>query len=153
MLIIFGVSFELPLLLIMMNQIGMVSSAKLSQWRRYSIFGMVVFAGLVVPGNDPITMLALAVALILLYELSVQITKIHDRRQAKREALIGLSDDEASTLPQDLAGSGGLDHEISPVGVAAPIPAPQAMPRTPRPSPADPPARPAAGPLDMGDAT
>jgi sec-independent protein translocase protein TatC len=153
MLIIFGVSFELPLLLIMMNQIGMVSSAKLSQWRRYSIFGMVVFAGLVVPGNDPITMLALAVALIMLYELSVQITKIHDRRKAKREALIGLSDDEASTFPQDLAGSGGLDHEISPVGVAAPIPAPQAMPRTPRPSPADPPARPAAGPLDMGDAT
>ena len=51
MLIIFGVSFELPLLLIMLNQIGMISSAKLSKWRRYSIFGMVVFAGLVVPGQ------------------------------------------------------------------------------------------------------
>ena len=63
----------------------MVSSAKLAKWRRYSIFGMVVFAGLVVPGNDPITMLALAIALILLYELSVQVTRIHDRRAAKRE--------------------------------------------------------------------
>ena len=103
MLIIFGVSFELPLLLIMLNQIGLVSSAKLAKWRRYSIFGMVVFAGLVVPGNDPITMLALAIALILLYELSVQVTRIHDRRKAKREALVGLSDDEASALP-DAAG-------------------------------------------------
>jgi sec-independent protein translocase protein TatC len=80
MLIIFGVSFELPLLLIMLNQIGLVSHAKLKQWRRYSIFGMVVFAGLVVPGNDPITMLALAIALILLYELSVQVTRVHDKR-------------------------------------------------------------------------
>ena len=84
MLIIFGVSFELPLLLIMLNQIGLVSHAKLKKWRRYSIFGMVVFAGLVVPGNDPITMLALAIALILLYELSVQVTRIHDRRAAKK---------------------------------------------------------------------
>ena len=142
MLIIFGVSFELPLLLIMMNQIGMVSSAKLSKWRRYSIFGMVVFAGLVVPGNDPVTMLALAVALILLYELSVQVTGIHDRRKAKREALAELSDDEASALPQDMAGSPGLDHEVAPVGAAAPIPAPQPAGRAPQ-TPV-PPTRPAA---------
>ena len=89
MLIIFGVSFELPLLLIMLNQIGMISSAKLSKWRRYSIFGMVVFAGLVVPGNDPVTMLALAMALILLYELSVQVTRIHDRRAAQARRVGG----------------------------------------------------------------
>jgi hypothetical protein len=99
LLLIFGVSFELPLLLIMLNQIGLISSAKLSKWRRYSIFGMVVFAGLVVPGNDPVTMLALAMALILLYELSVQVTRIHDRRAAKREQFAELADDEASALP------------------------------------------------------
>ena len=98
MLIIFGVSFELPLLLIMLNQIGLVTSAKLAKWRRYSIFGMVVFAGLVVPGNDPVTMGALAVALILLYELSVQVTKIHDRRLTKRQANAALSDDQASPM-------------------------------------------------------
>jgi len=106
MLIIFGVSFELPLLLIMLNQIGMVSGAKLAKWRRYSIFGMVVFAGVVVPGNDPITMGALAIALCLLYEVSVQVTRIHDKRKAKRLAADGLSelsDDEASALPDAVA--------------------------------------------------
>ena len=69
------------------------------KWRRYSIFGMVVFAGLVVPGNDPITMLALAIALILLYELSVQVTRIHDRRAPSGSRLAELADDEASALP------------------------------------------------------
>ncbi len=144
MLIIFGVSFELPLLLIMLNQIGLVSGAKLAKWRRYSIFGLVVFAGLVVPGNDPVTMLALAIALVLLYELSVQITRVHDKRVAKRTAVAALSDDEASELP-DVGTADAPDDErgVQPVAAAAPIPAPEPM----RPSAA----RRSAD--DLGDAT
>ncbi|MEP6561942.1 MAG: twin-arginine translocase subunit TatC, partial [Nakamurella sp.] len=114
MLIIFGVSFELPLLLIMLNQIGLVTSAKLAKWRRYSIFGMVVFAGLVVPGNDPVTMGALAVALIVLYEFSVQVTRIHDKRLAKRQAVAALSDDDASPIAE-LAGVDSTDLQTQPV--------------------------------------
>jgi sec-independent protein translocase protein TatC len=133
MLIIFGVSFELPLLLIMLNQIGLVSHAKLKKWRRYSIFGMVVFAGLVVPGNDPITMLALAIALILLYELSVQVTRIHDRRASKKAGLAELADDEASALPDLLTDTdlgADRDLEVQPVAAATAIPEPERM--TPR---------------------
>ena len=149
MLIIFGVSFELPLLLIMLNQIGMISSAKLSKWRRYSIFGMVVFAGLVVPGNDPVTMLALAMALILLYELSVQVTRIHDRRAAKRERFAELADDEASELPETgPADDRDPDLVTAPVAAAAPIPAPEPMP--PRPTTVRPVVRRSD---DLGDVT
>ncbi len=126
MLIIFGVSFELPLLLIMLNQIGAVTSAKLAHIRRYAIFGMVVFAGLVVPGNDPVTMGALAAALIVLYELSVQITGLHDRRLAKRHARSELSDDQASAL-SDL-GTSGNDHDVQPVAPATLITAPGPVP-------------------------
>ncbi|WP_395727013.1 twin-arginine translocase subunit TatC [Nakamurella sp.] len=86
MLIIFGVSFELPLLLIMLNSAGVLTGERLARSRRYAIFGLVVFAGLVVPGNDPITMGALAVALILLYEVAVQVTRRRDRRIAGRRA-------------------------------------------------------------------
>ena len=114
MLIIFGVSFELPLLLIMLNQIGLVSHANLKKSRRYSIFGMVVFAGLVVPGNDPITMGALAVALVVLYEFSVQIARVHDNRLDRRQAT-ALSDDEASALPLDSPLS---DSSVQPIGSA-----------------------------------
>ncbi|WP_420121790.1 twin-arginine translocase subunit TatC [Nakamurella sp.] len=99
MLIVFGVSFELPLLLIMLNRMSVVSHAQLGSWRRYAVFALVVFAGLIVPGNDPITMLALAVSLITLYELSVQVARIHDRRLARRRATHALPDDSPSILP------------------------------------------------------
>jgi len=114
----------------MLNQIGMISGAKLAKWRRYSIFGMVVFAGLVVPGNDPITMGALALALILLYEVSVQVTRIHDKRKAKRLAADGLSelsDDEASALPDAVGGTDG----VQPVAAAGPVPQAEPLPRPP----------------------
>lgn len=102
LLLIFGVSFLLPLLLVMLNQIGMLSAAKLSAARRYAAFGIVVFAGLVVPGNDPFTMLALALSLIILYELSVQICRVHDKRRARNraaETFSDLPDDQASPMP------------------------------------------------------
>ncbi len=127
MLIIFGVSFELPLLLIMLNQIGVLSSAQLKAWRRYSVFAMVVFAGLVVPGNDPITMGALAAALILLYEFAVQITRIHDRRVDRRASMSDVPDDEPSVLSDIMPGSIAAERDIEPVGAATPITAPSPL--------------------------
>ena len=73
---------------------------------------MVVFAGLVVPGNDPITMLALAIALILLYELSVQVTRVHDKRAGKKAGLAELADDEASALPIPLADDPAASRDL-----------------------------------------
>ncbi len=134
MIVIFGVSFELPLLLIMLNRIGVVSGARLAGWRRYAIFGLTVFAGLVVPGNDPITMLALAVSLALLYELSVQVALLYDRRARRREARSELADDEAtplSDLPPSPVGA-TADTRVQPVAGAAPVAPPQPVPgRTP----------------------
>ncbi len=105
----------------MMNQVGLVTGAKLAKWRRYSIFGMVVFAGFVVPGNDPITMGALAVALIVLYELSVQVARIHDRRLARRRVTMALIDNAASPL-SEIAGNGAVtDLQTQPIGAPNPI--------------------------------
>ena len=128
LLIIFGVSFELPLLLIMLNMIGLIKGAKLAKARRYSIFGIVVFAALVVPGNDPITMSALAVSLTVLYELAVQVTKVHDKRKVARlgaDGLVNLSDDEASPSPVTAGAHGGTEASASiegPMPVEAPTP-------------------------------
>ncbi len=99
MLIIFGVSFELPLLLIMLNAAGVLTGERLARSRRYAIFGLVVFAGLVVPGNDPITMGALAVALVVLYEVAVQVSRMHDRRIARRRDRTEVPDGEAGRIP------------------------------------------------------
>lgn len=126
MLLIFGISFLLPLLLIMLNLIGVVTGKKLGEIRRFAYFGLVVFTGLVVPGNDPLTMLALAVALCLLYEFSVQFAKIHDKRKAKRlatESFTDLDDDTASPTP---VAAGALNASDSPsASPSDSIPAPE----------------------------
>src|SRR4051812_3813177 len=101
MLVIFGVSFEFPLVLILLNLAGIVSSARLRSWRRVAIFLMFTFAGFATPTQDPFSMLALAIPLVLLYELAVGVARWTDKRRARSEAeseFAGLSDDEASPL-------------------------------------------------------
>lgn len=101
LLVIFGASFELPLLVVMLNRVGVLKYDKLRKWRRGIIFGLFVFAAFATPGQDPISMCALAGGLTLLFEVSVQISRVHDRRKEQErveEGWEGLADDEAAPL-------------------------------------------------------
>jgi sec-independent protein translocase protein TatC len=101
MLAVFGLTFELPLLVVMLNRVGVLPYAKLKRWQRGILFGLFVLAAVATPGNDPISMLALAGALVVLFETSVLIARQHDRAVARRRAEQGWDDldpDEPSPL-------------------------------------------------------
>ncbi|ADP81748.1 twin-arginine translocase subunit TatC [Pseudofrankia inefficax] len=107
MVLIFGASFEIPLLVCLLNLAGVVPTAKLRAWRRSEIFLTFLFAAIVTPSQDPFTMLALGLPMIILYEVALFVGWLNDRRKKNRgdsSAYSDLADDEASPLDFDDSG-------------------------------------------------
>ena len=112
-LLAFGVSFELPLIAVALNLVGVLSHEALSRSRRWIFFLTLIFAAIVTPTQDPFTMLVMALPMCLLFEGAIQVARVVDKRRARRDAVQGfhdVPDDEAS--PLDSAPS-RLDDEPS----------------------------------------
>ncbi len=99
-LLVFGVSFEIPLFVILLNLAGVVRAAHLRKWRAWIMFGTFVFAAVATPSTDPITMLFLALPMVALFLISEGIAVLVDRRRAAagEPDYADLEDDEASPL-------------------------------------------------------
>jgi sec-independent protein translocase protein TatC len=100
MMLMFGLAFELPLLIIMLNLAGILTHERFRKWRRMLIFGTFLIAGIANPSPDPITMLILGGACALLVEVAELIVWSNDRRRARLhpDPYAGLADDELSPL-------------------------------------------------------
>ena len=102
MVLVFGLGFEVPLIMVMLNLARVLTHERFRKWRRFMIFGVFLFAGVATPSPDPITMLLLALPCVLLVEVAEVIIWANDRRIARRPSpYAGLSDDEISPLDLD----------------------------------------------------
>lgn len=111
LLLIFGVSFEVPLVTVMLNLAGILPYQVLKEKRRIIIMILFVFAAFITPGQDPVSMVILAVSLCIMMEIATQFARINDRRRAKKA---GLSPDAFFTDDID-------DEEGSHIGAASPL--------------------------------
>ena len=109
MLVVFGAAFELPLIVTMANMAGVLPASLLKKSQRIAIFLIFVFAAVATPSTDPFTMCAMAVPMVVLFEASVFLAVVHDRRKARRLAAERadphLEDDQPSAveaIPQPL---------------------------------------------------
>jgi sec-independent protein translocase protein TatC len=97
-MIVFGLGFEFPLVVLMLNVAGLVSARRLLSWWRVAVFLMVLFAAIVTPQPDPFSMLIFAAALSTLYFLAVGVAFVLDFRRDRRTARTAVSDDEISPI-------------------------------------------------------
>lgn len=116
MMLAFGIAFELPLLIIMLNLAGILTHQRFKKFRRVIIFAVFLLAGIANPSPDPITMLILGGACAALVEVAEFVVWYNDRRRARLhpDPYAGLADDELSPLdPLDL-GDSELDLDDRP---------------------------------------
>jgi sec-independent protein translocase protein TatC len=114
MLLIFGLAFELPLVLIMLNLARLLTHARFRKWRRVIIFAVFAFAAVATPSPDPLTMLLLAIPCVILVEIAEIFVWLNDRRRASlpQEDFAGLHGEQSridlDEFSEDLnAGSRG----------------------------------------------
>jgi sec-independent protein translocase protein TatC len=108
MMAVFGLSFVLPLFLVLFNMLGFISGARMLKHWRPIVMATFLFSAIAVPTGDPIGMTVLASPICVLYFGAVLFAKANDRRRARRHAAdpnSRLSPDEPSTLdlrPSDI---------------------------------------------------
>jgi sec-independent protein translocase protein TatC len=101
MMVVFGASFVLPLILVLFNFIGILSGERMRKSWRVVVLAIFVFSAIAVPTGDPIGMSVLAIPICLLYFGAIGIALANDKRRAARQAadpIHQLSPDEASPL-------------------------------------------------------
>jgi sec-independent protein translocase protein TatC len=86
LILLFGVSFLLPVVLVMINLAGVVTGEQLGKARMFAVFGCFVFGAVATPSTDPFSMIALALPMAIMYVAAEFICRRNDKRKAKRLA-------------------------------------------------------------------
>lgn len=85
LMLAFGLSFQLPLVLTLLARIGIVTASMLAKGRKYAIVGILAFAAVFTP-PDPMSQILLAGPVYLLYEISIFCVKLIEKRVETAES-------------------------------------------------------------------
>ena len=117
MVLVFGLAFELPLVLVLLNFTGLVSGRRMLGWWRGMVIGITVFAAVATPTGDPLTMCLLAAPIVLLYFIAMGICFFNDARRRRRlvdDPDFSLDPDEPSSfqhIPEQVTAPQSLDSD------------------------------------------
>jgi sec-independent protein translocase protein TatC len=89
LMVVFGIAFLIPLVVLMLNIVGVIKAKQLAKYRSLVIFGTFVFGAVATPSTDPFSMLALALPMTVLFLAAEVIAHILDRRKERAVALAG----------------------------------------------------------------
>ena len=104
-LMVMGILFQVPIGILAVTRVGIVTPAQLRKNRRYAILIIAILA-MLLPGQDPVTMLMMMAPLIVLFEGSILMAAVIDRRAARNAAR-----EEAELAVTD---NGELPHDPDP---------------------------------------
>ena len=124
MMLLFGVGFLFPLVLLMLNLTGVVTARRLLSWWRVVVFVSFAFAAVVTPDPSPFGMTLLAAALSALYFIAVGVAFLNDKRKGRgKELYAGLDDDAISPLDEtpDPVTAGDRIEVPSPIASVRPL--------------------------------
>jgi sec-independent protein translocase protein TatC len=95
-----GVLFQVPIGILAVTRVGIVTPRQLRKNRRYAILIIAIVAALL-PGGDPVTMLLMMVPILVLYEGSILLASLLDRRAARTRAREEAAGDAATDIDSD----------------------------------------------------
>jgi sec-independent protein translocase protein TatC len=99
MLLVFGIAFEIPLFVVMLNLAGVVKGKQLGKYRPWIILGTFIFAAVATPSTDPFSMLFLAIPMLVLFLIAEVVARFSDKaRGVGANSTDQWDDDEVSTI-------------------------------------------------------
>jgi len=87
MVLAFGIGFEIPVLLFFLQLVGVVTPGQLLRQWRFAIMGVFVLAAVITPSGDPVSLMALALPMMVLFFVAVAVGHLATRSRRRRERL------------------------------------------------------------------
>jgi sec-independent protein translocase protein TatC len=97
-LLVFGIAFEIPVFVVMLNMAGVLPARVLKSFRPWIIVGIFIFAAAATPSTDPFTMCMMAVPMCVLYAIAEVIARVRDHRKRAKNPYADLDPDSPSPL-------------------------------------------------------